>query len=153
MWGLWLLDRTWLSLARWEHRHRKQRMVFSFLNSPQFDPRARDAGERWIIVMGVFVPGLREGRVCVLQMGKCSQNRLSVRVLPEFIEMEVPEITLLPAMIVWNLEAVSVELEYFCSQNMHCLELGKGMKERLWGLFPLWCSDVQFASHHFISFH
>lgn len=83
MWGLWLLDRTWLSLARWEHRHRKQRMVFSFLNSPQFDPRARDAGERWIIVMGVFVPGLREDRVCVLQMGKCSQNRLSVRVLPE----------------------------------------------------------------------
>lgn len=64
----------------------------------------------------VFVPGLRVGRVCVLQMRKRSQNRLGVNFSPKLIVMEVPEVTLLPAVIFWNLkEAVCVELEYFCS--------------------------------------
>lgn len=100
--------------------------------------------------MNVFVAVLGVCRVQVLQMRKRSQNRLDVRLvsLKSSIEMKIPEVTLLPAMIFWNLkENVCLELEYFCSPNTVCSQLGEGRSPGTVSNTILWCVICQSSFH------
>lgn len=72
--------RTWLKPGQVGAQAQEQGMVYSFPNTSQADRRPK---EWWIIVLDVFVPGLRGSRMCVLQRRKPSQNRFSMRLLTE----------------------------------------------------------------------